>query len=70
MESFTLIEFEVDGKVFESIRDLSIPIVGDFIHFKSSDRAYEIKRRHWVIDKGQSHRPRELRCILECERAI
>jgi len=68
MQAMTLIEIEVDRKRIESIRDISIPIVGDVISIGQLNIVIEVKRRHWVFDKDQSHRHRELRCVLECEK--
>ncbi len=70
MEATTLIEIEYNGKTIESIRDVSIPCIGDSLHLSSTTASvnpaiFIVKKRHWVIDTNQSHRLRELRCILE-----
>ena len=69
MEATTLIDIEVDGKVVESMRDISIPAVGDSISIPSLNIVVRVNQRDWVFDEEQSHRAREeLRCVLVCQK--
>jgi hypothetical protein len=65
-QHMTMIQIELDGKEVAAIRDINVPATGDVISLFNK-KVVEVKRRHWIIDKEMSDRPREFRCILECE---
>lgn len=74
LESGTVLEFEVDGQFVLRLRDFVVPAVGDVLtvppFFAEASKPYnvEVKRRHWVVDRRQSLRQHELRCVLLCEK--
>lgn len=63
----TLIEFQINGKIVQSVYSVAVPAVGDLVHCTLSGAdsfCGTVTKRHWVLDRDQRRHGVELNVVL------